>query len=216
MQILYEPNVNWKLVINHLENDNPIIIPTDTNYNLCCLPKSKQGADRIFEYKKRKKDKPLSVFFSNPLDWRKYGKTKFEGLMDLLISNFWPGALNIVIQKKTHDFDYAINYSDTISLGCISNPTWRNFMSYVNGPVAITSANISGTADNLLISEEVAKEHMGTKVEYMIKSTFPIQNTRSSTIVSILDGSVKILRDGDITQGMLEAIVCKEGYHVTR
>lgn len=215
MKILSEPNVNWKLVINHLEHDNPIIIPTDTNYNLCCLPSSRLGVDRIFEYKKRKKDKPLSLFFSNPSDWERFGQTEFEDLMNLLAHNFWPGALNIVIKKKTKDFDYVINNSDSISLGCVSNPTWRNFMSYVNGPVAITSANISGTADNMLISEHIAIEQMGDKVEYMLKSTFPIQNTQSSTIVSILEGDVKILREGDITKEMLEAIASKEGYHVT-
>lgn len=68
MKILSESNVNWKLIINHLEHDNPIIIPTNTNYNLCCLPSSRLGVDQIFEYKKRKKDKPLSLFFSNPSD----------------------------------------------------------------------------------------------------------------------------------------------------
>lgn len=215
MQVLSEPNVNWKLVVNHLKQDHPIIIPTDTNYNLCCLPSSKQGVDRIFEYKQRKKDKPLSLFFSNPTDWEKYGETPFVELMNLLMLSFWPGALNIVIKKKTKEFDYVINNSDSISLGCISNSTWRNFMSYVNGPIAITSANISGTADNLLISEDVAKEHMGDKIKFMLKSTFPIQNTKSSTIVSILEGDVKILREGDITREMLEKVVSKEGYHVT-
>lgn len=45
-----------------------MIVPTDTNYNLCSLPNNDLCIDKIFEYKKRSKDKPLSLFIDKPED----------------------------------------------------------------------------------------------------------------------------------------------------
>ncbi len=46
-----------------------------------------------------------------------------------------------------------LNNSDSIAIGCVQNKTMRRFISYINSPIAITSANISGTADDILITE---------------------------------------------------------------
>lgn len=44
---------------------------------------------------------------SNPNDWEKYGKTSQTNLMKLLVDEFWPGALNIVVENIS-PFHYAI------------------------------------------------------------------------------------------------------------
>ncbi len=214
MEIISGTTVMYTLLKEALENNQPIIIPTDTNYNLCCLPSSTESIDLIFKYKNRKKDKPLSLFFLEPEDWKKYGSVENEDIMNLLIRHFWPGPLNIVVNNVTN-FNYMLNDSNTIALGCIQNKTWREFMHTLNQPIAITSANISGTADDLLITERVAFEHMGDKVSYMLKSASPVKSTKSSTIVLInSNSSIKILRQGDITQEELESVLEKGGYRV--
>ncbi|WP_285023803.1 L-threonylcarbamoyladenylate synthase [Lactococcus garvieae] len=212
MKILSSDLRSCGILKNSLANHKPVIIPTDTNYNLACFPQDVQGIDAIFSYKERPKNKPLSLFFHNPKDWRKYGEVSDERLMTCLIENFWPGALNIVVKNKTN-YSYMLNGSDSIALGCISNPTWRMLVNSLDSPIAITSANISGTADDLLISEDVAVEHMGTKVEYMLKSQTPIQSTKSSTIISIVDG-VRVLREGDITREQIQLAISEWGYEL--
>lgn len=82
-----------------------------------------------------------------------------------------PGPLNIIVDKKDNQYDSMLNNSDTIALGSISNLTWRTFMQYTNGEsVAITSANISGTVDDMLVTKEIAISQMGNYVEYFIES----------------------------------------------
>lgn len=207
--------MNSNKIIKHMEEGNPIIIPTDTNYNLACFPDSKEAIDKIFMYKKRPKNKALSLFFLDPKDWINYGMTNNSKLMETIINKFWPGALNIVINKISSEFDYMLNGYDTISLGCISNPTWRNFMEKLEGkPIALTSANISGTADNILVTKEIADEQMGNSVKYFIESQHPILNSKSSTIISIEDKGVKVLREGDVTLEVLDKFLKEEGYHV--
>ena len=105
-----------------------------------------------------------------------------------------------------------LNGSETISLGCISNPTWRAFVEKIESPIAITSANISGTVDDMLVTKEIAVEQMGTSVKYFIESEFPILNSKSSTIVAIENKGVRVLREGDITCEILDSFLREEGY----
>ena len=134
--------------------------------------------------------------------------------MKFLIKKFWPGALNIIIENKT-DYDYALNGSNTISLGCVSNKVFRDFVDYVGGVVAITSANISGTADDMLITESIAIQQMGDKVDYLLRSQTEITNTKSSTIVKINDeGTVSIIREGDISKEQIRSILHERGITV--
>lgn len=217
MQVITDNNTNYKDLILHMKKGNPIILPTDTNYNLACFPDSIEAIDKIFLYKKRKKDKPLSLFFLNPNDWDKYGYADNRNLMNSIVKEFWPGPLNIVLKKKNSNYDYMLNNSDTISLGCISNPSWRNFMENLDGnAIGITSSNISGMADDTLVTKEIALEHMKNKIQYLIESKHLIKTTKSSTIIAIKTNGIKILREGDISTEILTEFLQKEGYSVDR
>ena len=108
-----------------------------------------------------------------------------------------------------------LNNSETIALGCISNPSWRNFMSNLNGKaIGITSSNISGTVDDTLVTKEIAFSQMGNKVKYFLESKQPIKNTKSSTIIAIKNDGVEVLREGDISTATLTDYLNKEGYSV--
>lgn len=67
-----------------------------------------------------------------------------------------------------------LNNSDSIAIGCVQNKTMRNLISYIQSPIAITSANISGTADDILITENEAIKHMGNNVNYMLRSKIKV------------------------------------------
>ncbi len=206
MNLLYESLESFKALKIDLYEGLPIIIPTDTNYNLACLPHHRTAVDNIFSFKNRKKDKPLSLFFANPEDWTKYGEA-FDGeLVERIVSNFWPGPLNIVLKKKTLEWDYMLNGADTIALGCVSNKTFQNFVKWLDEPIAITSANISGTADDMLVTEEVAQEHMKGKVRNMLLSSEEIIGSKSSTIIKV-DEEIRLLREGDISLSRILGVV---------
>jgi L-threonylcarbamoyladenylate synthase len=215
MEIITDINSNINRIIKHMNTGNPIIIPTDTNYNFACFPSSIEAIDKISKYKERPKNKPLSLFFLNPNDWGKYGICKEAHIMNRLIEAFWPGPLNIIINKKNTYFNYMINNIDSIALGCISNPTWRKFMSFLNDkPIAITSANISGTANDMLVTKEIAITQFENRVKYFIESEIENTTSKSSTIILITSNSVKILREGDLTKRMLTTVLATEGFNV--
>lgn len=205
MNIVTNINTCIDEILEHMRKGNPIIIPTDTNYNLACLANSAEAIDKIFKYKKRPKNKALSLFFLDPSDWNKYGICDNERIIERLAETFWPGPLNIIINKRNSDYDYMLNNKSTIALGSVSNPTWREFMSHLNGePIAITSANISGTVDNTLVTKEIAISQMKNCVDFFIESSNAISTSKSSTIVSVIDNTVKLIREGDIDKKALD------------
>lgn len=55
MKILELNQENLEILKSKLNAGYPIIVPTDTNYNLCCLPDNRMAINRIFEYKIRPK-----------------------------------------------------------------------------------------------------------------------------------------------------------------
>lgn len=197
----------YETIYMAFKRGEPVILPTDTNYNLACDPKSKQAIDLIFQLKQRKKEKPLSLFFLEPNDWQYYGKPENQRFMELLIQSFWPGPLNIVVPKKNNQYDDMLNGGKTIALGCIRNKTWRDFMQYLNGePIALTSANVSGYEIEM-VTKEIAMEQMGNQVSEFLLSEETVKTSKSSTIVSIEAEGVRMLRQGDITDEMIKEVI---------
>ncbi|CAC7076140.1 Sua5 YciO YrdC YwlC family protein [Staphylococcus aureus] len=218
MEILNDSVKSFEKLYLQLQDGFPVIVPTDTNYNLCSLPNNDLCIDKIFEYKKRSKDKPLSLFIDKPEDWKLYGDNQNTEIVDKLVEIFWPGPLNIILKNKTSynymlnnsdsiaigcvqnktSYNYMLNNSDSIAIGCVQNKTMRRFISYINSPIAITSANISGTADDILITENEAIKHMGENVRYMLRSQNKTNYKTSSTIIKVTDNKIELLREGDI------------------
>lgn len=215
MKIIQNIDAYGEEIRMYMEHGNPIVVPTDTNYNLACLPESIEAIDKIYTFKERKRDKPLSLFFLHKEDWKKYGYVENKEFMNILIEKYWPGPLNIVVSKKSKKFDYMLNGSESIALGCIRNKAWRKLLECLGkSAIALTSANISGTVLDEIVTKEVVLEQMGEKIAYMIESEEPIEATKSSTIVSIEQYGVQILRDGDISQEELKEVLIREGFYV--
>ncbi len=53
MEILNDSVKSFEKLYLQLQDGFPVIVPTDTNYNLCSLPNNDLCIDKIFEYKKR-------------------------------------------------------------------------------------------------------------------------------------------------------------------
>ncbi len=186
-----------KQLKSDFENGKPIAIPTDTNYNFLCDPFNQEAIKRVFEYKHRSFDKPLSLFFYDPSVIYKYAKDYNRDILKVIINNYLPGPLNIILNKNTSKFDLILNGSNSIAFGSVRNPNWRRVVKYLNSPVAITSANISGTADTQLVTEHMLINQMHGKLSYYIEDV-QNDNTQSSTIIKIENNKIILIREGDI------------------
>lgn len=183
-----------------------IVAPTDTNLGLALDPWNDAAVERAYEIKDRPAHKPLTLFVREPDDWRRYGTHDDPGLVDELVSEFWPGPLNVVLDATDRVDQDRLTRDGTVSIGCLSNPTWRDLAARVDGPVAMTSANRSGAiGDDALVDVDLAREHVGDGVDCIVAGEAQ-GTTRASAIVD-LSGAPELLRKGDVTAADLRSVL---------
>ncbi|OGC04098.1 threonylcarbamoyl-AMP synthase [candidate division WOR-1 bacterium RIFOXYA12_FULL_43_27] len=119
-----------KEAIKILKNGGVIIFPTETVYGIGCAYDNQKAIDRIYEIKKRPKDKPLQILISNMEQLELLGaKTPEEA------RGFWPGPITIIVPTG-RDLSLGLRMPD--------HPIALEIIRGLGKPLAATSANLSG------------------------------------------------------------------------
>jgi len=184
-----------------------VVAPSDTNMALTVAPQYGAAIDRVYDAKDRPEHKPLTLFVREPTDWRAFGHHDDPAVVDALAEAFWPGPLNLVLERDAPGLDDRCAMDGTVSVGCLANPVWRKFADRMDGPVAMTSANRSGAvADDTLVDVEMAVDHVGDGADYVLCGE-PDGTSRASTILSLAAGeagTATVLRQGDLAAAAIE------------
>ncbi|WP_127532452.1 L-threonylcarbamoyladenylate synthase [Paenibacillus kobensis] len=201
-----EPNENnFRIAAECIVQGGVVIAPSDTNLALTLNPWKDDAIDRAFAIKNRPATSALTLFFLETDEWKDYADAPDLGLVQAFAEAFWPGPLNIILPRKASISDRLVCGGATVSLGCLSNPVWRGMMRYTGMPVAMTSANLSGQADGVLVDMDLALRQVGDKVDYVLRGEAQ-GTTKSSTIIDLSGGEPCITRYGDVTVEQLNAI----------
>ena len=172
-----------------------IVFPTDTLYGIGCDPYNTEAVNKIFDIKKRVKNKPLPVLTNNIENAKKIIDINENGIK--LISEFWPGALTIIgniIDKKIPSGVMG----NTKKLG-VRIPNCRCTLELLNKCKFLigTSANISNMKPNL-DANDILNSSLSDYDAILINKYKNIKSTVGSTIVDITNHKLKIIREGDI------------------
>ena len=183
-----------------------IVAPSDTNLALTLDPWDEAAIERAFRIKNREPVDPLTLFIREPDDWTEWGTTDRTGTVDALVEAFWPGPLNIIMEKTAAVPDRVVAGGETVALGCLGNPTWRKLSAAVEQPLCMTSANLTGEADDQLVDLDIATEQVGDRADYVVEGE-PQGTSQSSTILDLTGAEPTILRYGDITAEDINEVV---------
>ncbi|HEY0524159.1 MAG TPA: L-threonylcarbamoyladenylate synthase [Stellaceae bacterium] len=181
-----------------VRNGGVVVIPTDTNMGLAVDPWNLAAIDRVFAIKRRAAIKPLTLYIDRPEQWREYGTGSPAAVeqIDILAGRFWPGPLNIIAEAREAIRTPMLCGQTTIAISCVSNTATRAIVAQSGKPLALTSANISGTADDRLVDMDFVLGQIGEDVDLIVEGG--AQNTtKSTTIVAVID-EPKLLREGDL------------------
>tara|TARA_B100000965_G_scaffold400221_1_gene421729 strand:+ start:1551 stop:2132 length:582 start_codon:yes stop_codon:yes gene_type:complete len=182
--------INKKQAINNLKKGLPLGFPTDTLPAIGCLP---EYSDIIYEFKKRDKKKALILMGANIAQVLSYvhPEAKYDFLK--LAEEFWPGPLTLVVplseEKKL------ISSSNTLGLRIPNSTTAKSLISET-GPLATSSANISGLSTSFT-AKEVSKDL--PNLDLLGPIPWEKCSGKASTIVS-WEGEAewKLIREGQI------------------
>lgn len=191
--------------VAHLRAGEIVICPSDANYGIAVDPFNPDAVASCFESKNRPGVKPLTLFVAEPGDWRRFGTADNERLIDSLASLYWPGPLNIVMDKRDGAPNLALHEDATISVACHANPVVRSLALAFGGAIAMTSANLSGMSDGVLVGVDTAVQHVGKSVSLVLRGG-PVETTTSTTILRV-EHTMSLLREGDLTFDQIKSDV---------
>jgi L-threonylcarbamoyladenylate synthase len=174
-----------------LRAGEPIVMPTDTVYGIAARPSSVGAVGAVFREKRRARDKPLPVLAADVDDLRDI--VVIDARVERIAADFWPGALTLVIPRFPEwRFDVGAGRDGPVAVRVPNCPVALALLRR-SGPLAVTSANLSGRPPAHTVEEARAALGAGVKV-------FVDGGRRAgapSTIVSLV-GAPTVLRTGSL------------------
>lgn len=194
-----------KNVSNLIRNGEIIVFPTETVYGIGADALNPEAALKIFEAKQRPVDNPLIVHVANENEIGKVAEVT-SAVEQMLIDNFMPGPITIILKKKKIIPDVVSAGLDTIGVRMPSNEIAHKIIEDAGVPIAAPSANVSGrpSGTNLLDIRDELEE----KVSVVIDGG-NCQIGLESTVVKVMDGVPVILRPGKVTPEEIKKVVGK-------
>ena len=170
-----------------------VAFPTDTVYGVGTLAFDGTAVESIYAAKDRPVDKAIPILIGGLEDLDKV-TAEVPPIAAKLAAHFWPGPLTLVVPKHPHLPD-AVSATPTVGVRVPDHPVARALLRAA-GPMAVTSANISGE-DSPKTAEEVNRQLNGRISLILDGGETP--GGVPSTVVNCLGTEPDILREGPIT-----------------
>jgi L-threonylcarbamoyladenylate synthase len=171
-----------------------VVVPTDTVYGIGADAFDNVAVAALLSAKGRGRDMPVPVLVGSwhTIDGLVYSvpHTARE-----LIQAFWPGALSLIVrQAPSLQWDLGDAHG-TVMLRMPLHPVAIELLRAI-GPMAVSSANISGRAP--AVTADDARRQLGDLVEVYLDAG-PSDQQAASTIVDLTGAAPRILRAGPIS-----------------
>lgn len=184
-----------------LRSGRLVAFPTDTVYGVGSLAFDQQAIESIYLAKERAIEKAIPVLIGDLTDLEKVS----DHIPDMALhfaARFWPGPLTCVIPKN-QNLPAAISATSTVAVR-IPNHADARALLRAAGPMAVTSANISGQASPVT-AQEVYEQLKGRIPLIMDGGATP--GGVPSTLVDCTAEKPVILREGPVSmQALLSAL----------
>ena len=180
-----------------------VAFPTETVYGLGANAMNQNAVQKIFEAKGRPSDNPciVHVVSRRMLDDVSVG---VDAKAELLIKNFWPGPLTLVLGRKP---DVPSSVSAGLSTIAVRMPNNRIALELIQAagvPIAAPSANSSGRPSPTTASHVL--DDLAGRVDLILDGG----DTKigiESTVLDMTSDPPIILRPGWITKEMLRSVI---------
>jgi len=181
-----------------------VILPTETVYGLAADAGDAQAVAAIFEAKGRPRFNPLIAHVADAVQAEAIAH--FDAAARALAEAFWPGPLTLVALVRDRDrvCDLARAGLDSVAVRVPGHAKARAVIEAFGGPVVAPSANRSGRPSPTTFSDAV--EETGASAGAVVDGG-PCAVGVESTVVSVLDGRVALLRPGAVTREEIEALI---------
>ncbi len=192
--------VATELALQHLAANHAIVAPTDTVYGVMCRFDQPKAIDQLYAIKNRPPAKAIPVLIGEPTQLEQVTRLPISTIAQTLIQAFWPGPLTLVVPALPTLPTVLTANQPTVGVRLPNHP-WLRALIRQSGPLAATSANLSGQQEARTTTEVLAQ--LQGRVELVISDSTLDQQAQTqviaSTVVAIdTQQGVQILRPGPI------------------
>lgn len=168
--------------------------PTDTVYGVGALAFDPAAIASIYTAKARPADKAIPVLIGDVEDLDKVAE-HIPPMAFTLAARFWPGPLTLVVPKRV-TLPGIVSATSTVGVRVPDHPAARALLQAA-GPMAVTSANISGRPSPTTSGEVLAQ--LNGRIPLILDGgTTP--GGIPSTVVNCLGADPAILREGPLSK----------------
>jgi L-threonylcarbamoyladenylate synthase len=183
-----------------------VVFPTDTVYGIGTRPDDPAATARLFEAKRRPRALELPVLAASVNEIR--ALTVFDDQAERLAAACWPGGLTLVLRRAPASAGWDLGGDlQTVGVRIPDHPLARSLLAAA-GPLAVTSANRSGTPPGATCEELEAT--FGDDVAlYLCQDLAPAGT--ASTVVDLAHGPARVLRSGAVAQEVIARLLSAQG-----
>jgi len=201
MANVYKGNEIKEALLNYQSTDI-IAFPTDTVYGIGANIFNLEAINKIYQTKHRPGHKPLAVLCADINQILQVAR-EIPPKMELLIKQFLPGALTIILPKREEIPGFVTSHLNTIGVRIPNHPVALEILKKV-GPLATTSANLSG--DESIHDALNVIKLLGEEIDIIIDGGITDLKI-PSTVVAIENDEIIIIREGSITKEMIQNVI---------
>jgi len=194
------PATEIQTALEILHSGGIVAFPTDTVYGLGALAFNNNAIESIYTAKNRPIEKAIPILIGDLSDLDKVG----NNIPDMALrfaSRFWPGPLTCVVPKK-QTLPLAVSATATVAVRIPDHHDARALLRAA-GPMAVTSANISGQQSPATAQE--VYEQLNGRIPLILDGG-KTKGGIPSTLVDCTGEVPIILREGPITLAELLAV----------
>jgi len=196
MQTITLPAENPESISSALSlfRDGDIVaFPTDTVYGLGTDPFQASGIIKLFEAKGRDSNKAIAILIGS-VEQAQLVTDHMTDLAIRLCEVFWPGGLTVIVPRK-NNLPELISNTDRIGIRMPNHPLALEMLKTF-GPLATTSANLSGKPD--AVTARDVYDQLNGRVPLILDGG-KCRGGVPSTVIDCSGSEPIILREGPVT-----------------
>lgn len=177
-------------VVDCLKQGGVIIYPTDTTYGIGCDIFNRKAVKKIFQIKQRDSRKPFSFICHDLAEISNYAQV--SNFAFKIMKRQLPGPYTFILAATKIVPESLSTRQKTVGLRIPDNAICQAIVKELGHPLVTTSANISGEATPADPYE--IHTHMGRLVDIVVDGGISMEE--ASTVISLLDDQIEVLRRG--------------------
>ena len=187
-----------------LKRGKAVIFPTETVYGLGVSVEAAAGPDVLYDLKERDRGKPISWLVAGCDDLDRYG-VRVPDLARRLARAYWPGPLTLIVEASEAVPAAYSSATGSIGLRMPDSAAALSLIEAAGCPLATTSANLSGEAAPG--AADALDPQLAARVcVVLVDDADDDKSGVASTVVDCTGDVPRILREGAVTQGDIDAL----------